>query len=472
MRLKILVLLFCLFPVNHLAQALPIDWNGAVGFDTNVIKNIKRTTDACAEVDGSYCPGDDEGNGRYQSFTLKLNPTIIVNDSASLKAELSTGQIRGGFMGEDTTAQDQSSYFAQSPSGEQTLAINQFYAELYADTALFKVGKFSKNFGLGAMISGGDDIWDRYFSVYNGVEARFNLGKFSIVPVWAKIQTPNPAETTEDMHTGKYDTTETGITAAYEDLNNNFKFSLYYGIREVETNSDLYGTDTGPSEVTLIDIFFEKAWNNFTIAMEIPMMTGEVGTIYDVNDEAKDIDTNAYILETSYQLNPRWLLGLNGGMVKGEDGEDQFSALYLHPNYKIAELMFRYNYQAFQQADQSIFNASVNNANYAKLFAHYKSDAWVWKLAFIMAKANETASTGNQFYNHETNSFTEANADQSDDMGMELDVSFDYIWNPGIIVTGYVGHWMVGDYYGFTNTADGVETADVTATGLRLSMEF
>ncbi|MCO4755315.1 MAG: hypothetical protein KC478_12595, partial [Bacteriovoracaceae bacterium] len=143
-----------------------------------------------------------------------------------------------------------------------------------------------------------------------------------------------------------------------------------------------------------------------------------------------------------------------------------------HPNFKIAQLMFAYNYQAFQDGSQSIFNSSVTNATYAKLFANYTSDAWTWRLAFVMATAGEAASNGDDFYNHETKSYNPATADQEDDLGMEIDVAFDYQWNPNIVVTGYLAHWQVGDYYGFTNSGDGIETSDVTASGLKLAMEF
>ncbi len=469
MRSKILPVAISLFTLSPSAQALPIDWNGTVGFDTNIIENVRRTDDSCSQADESYCAGEDNDHARYQSYVLRLSPTIIVNDSATIKGEVSTGAIRGGFMGDDS--ESQSSFYSQSPNGSQQLAVNQFYAELYADTALFKVGKFAKNFGLGAVINDGSDTWDRFLSVYNGIEANFMLGKFSIAPFWAKIDSPANGSTNPPQ-SGKYDSTETGIVANYDDKNKNFEFSVYYGVRDIETNSDLYGTGTGPAEITLIDVYFKKSWEKFSLGLEIPMMSGEAGTVFGTTDEV-DVDSNAYILQAAYKLNPRWELGLDAGMVKGEDGEDQFNAMYLHPNFKIAQLMFAYNYQAFQANDQgNIFSSSVTNSTYAKLFANYSSDAWTWRMALIMATASETASNGDSFYNHETNSVTTANADQKDDLGMEVDVAFDYQWNPNILVTGYFAHWQVGDYYGFTNSDDGVETSDVTATGLKLSLEF
>lgn len=472
---KLTILLLLLFTFGQFsniqkASALPIDWNGQFGFDTNLLKDVRKTTDDCSQADDSYCVGNDEDNARYQSYIFKLKPTIVVNDSATIKGEISTGSIRGGFTGEDT--QGGTSYFAQSPSGASTLTFNQLYAELYADTALFKVGKFSKHFGLGAVISGGSGVWDRYFSVYNGLEATFNLGKFSIAPVFAKIQTPAPADSA-NPHSGKYDANETGIVASYNDPNSNFDFSAYYAVRSVETDSELYGADADSSEVTIIDIYFRKAWEKFSIAMEIPMLSGEAGRTYGGASASEDLDieSKAFILETAYQANEKWKLGLNAGMVGGEDGSDEFSGMFLHPNYKIGELMFAYNYRGFQDGSD-IFNGSVTNATFAKLYANYKSEAWTWKLALIMAKANEAASEGEAFYNQDTNKFANANFDQDDDLGMEADIAFDYQWNPSILVSGYLAYWQTGDFYGFTNTAQELEVADVTATGMSLSLSF
>lgn len=467
MRSKILPVAISLLSFAPSTYALPIDWNGTVGFDSNIIENVKRSDDDCTAADASYCAGDDNSHARYQSYVLRLSPSIVVNDSATIKGEISTGAIRGGFMGEDSVAQ--SSFYSQTPDGSQELSVNKFYAELYADTALFRIGKFSKNFGLGAVINDGSDTWDRFQSVYSGIEATFNLGKFSLAPFWAKIDTPDSSST--NANSGKYDSSETGLTAKYEDKNQNFEFSLYYGSRDVETNNDLYSPGNGPAKITLIDVFVKKSWEKFSIALEVPMMSGEAGTIFG-GTEDRDVDSDAYIIQTSYELNPRWEFGLDAGFVKGEDGQDQFNAMYLHPNFKIAQLMFAYNYQAFQDGSQSIFNSSVTNATYAKLFANYTSDAWTWRLAFVMATAGEAASNGDDFYNHETKSYNTATADQEDDLGMEIDVAFDYQWNPNIVVTGYLAHWQVGDYYGFTNSGDGIETSDVTASGLKLAMEF
>ena len=147
--------------------------------------------------------------------------------------------------------------------------------------------------------------------------------------------------------------------------------------------------------------------------------------------------------------------------------------MYLHPNFRIAEVMFRYNLAGFQNKNQNIFNSSINNTNYAKLYTRYQSDEWTWNIAVIMATANEAAKTGDSFYNHETNTFATANADQEDDLGMEFDISFDYQWNPNIYVSGFIGYYQVGEFYEFTNnSAETISVEDITASGFRISLDF
>ena len=60
-------------------------------------------------------------------------------------------------------------------------------------------------------------------------------------------------------------------------------------------------------------------------------------------------------------------------------------------------------------------------------------------LKAIMAKANETAKKGDSYYDHRSNTYITAAADQNDDLGMEFDIAFDYEWSPSIMVTGYLG---------------------------------
>lgn len=453
--------------------ALPIDWNGSLGVDSNIIVNARKTGENCANsvpADGSQCIVGTNKHARFQSYVLKLNPSIIVNDSATIKAEISTGNIRGGFLGENTQwgAQAASSYYNTHADGANTLAFNQVYAELYGDAGLFRVGKFAKHFGLGAIINGGNKTWDRFYGQYDGIEAELKLGNFTAIPTWAKIYSE------DTLPNGNSDILEKAVTALYDNSASNLKFGLYYGIREQASDTNFYNNATG-SDVNIIDIFFEKNWDKFRVALEIPMITGEVGNAYGTGNEA-NFASNAYILESSYEINPRWVLGFNAGLVQGDDGAtNEFEGIYLHPNYQITNILFAYDYQGFNDANRNIFQSSISNAQYFQISAKYLSDSWNYNISATIANADKVAKTGQNFYDHENRTLisTGANEDQSTDLGYEFDFGFEYIWNPSVLLSGSVNYLQVGDYYAFDNDASSsINLTNVTSYKLNMSINF
>lgn len=460
--------LTCVCVLSFEAWAIPADWGGSLAFDTQIIQDFRRTGDSCDDTKNGECIKSEEDNARFQSMILRLNPSLIVNDGVTIKGELSTGSNRSSNLGSasEVDSRGGASYFAQTTSS--TMNVNQLYAELYADTALYRVGRFAKNFGLGAVLNDGDQATDRFFTGYEGIEASLKLGSFRLTPMWAKLHTTqNP--------NGRYDAYETSVEAMYDNANRNLKFGVYYGQREIETNNDLFGTNTGPQNVTIIDVFIAKKWENFSFELEVPMLSGEVNNTYGTGEA--DFDTNAYILQTKYKLNNKWNVGVNAGMVKGDDGTtNSFEGMYLHPNYQIAEIMYRYNYHGFNNADATngydIFNSSIVNSTYAQLYFHYEKGEWRWKMSLLWAQANQVAENGKQFYNHQKKKDALATQDQSDDLGYEFDISFEYQWNPQVEFSGFLGYHVVGDYYAFSNDTEELEVTNVMSTGMRLAINF
>src|SRR5690606_28969879 len=145
------------------AWSLPIDWHGVFGVDTTLIdsyRRIKSTTDNSALNNGTqevaFATGN-QANASFQSYVFRLSPTIIVNDSASLKGELTTNYGRGGRFGDDTTRSGSndaafgSALYVHNNSGGDDLLVNQLYAELYSDAATWQIGRHSYEWGLGAV---------------------------------------------------------------------------------------------------------------------------------------------------------------------------------------------------------------------------------------------------------------------------------------------------------------------------------
>ncbi len=481
MNLKKYALLLCTVSLG--AYSLPIDWSGSLGFDATTIKDARGqgscSVAAPANTD-SQCINDDNTDARFQTMLLKLNPTLIVNDSTSIKGELSTGSIRGGFLQEDQETNTSGAYFSAN-EGSSTLNINQLYAELYADTAIYKIGKFSKGFGLGAVINSGDKSWDRFFSAYSGVEANFRLGNLTFVPTYAKISTGNGPGSTAISPSGKYDASETSFEVSYSNAINGLDAGALYAKRKVEIQSDLYASGVS-QKVTLIDLFVKKTWDKFSVALEAPIMSGQVGKTYTENSTGslngieQEFDAKAYIFESTYTPSNKWSFGLNAGLISGDSGADSdFEGMYLHSNYQLANIMFRYDLNGFQDSGSNPFNSSMRNTTYLNLYTDYKTINWKWTLSLLMAKADQVAERGSEFFNHDKKSYstTSAAEDQDNDLGYEIDLGFEYEWNPQIHISGFIGYYFVGDYYSFDNNpSTSIDTSDIVSSGMRISVNF
>jgi hypothetical protein len=318
--------------------------------------------------------------------------------------------------------------------------------------------------------------------MYDGIDAEMKVGNFSLIPYWAKISSYNNGGTTPKAEpNGSYDVREAGVTARYDNKNKDLVVSVLYAKRSSESKNTLYNSDDGSAtpvargktDITVIEPFISKKWNKFVVSAEASLQSGDYGNVYGGTTTKSKLSSMAYILDAKYELNPKWDLGFIGGQVSGDNGDsDNFEATYLHPNFHVADLMFRYNYAAFSEGGRSIFDSSITNTRFYKVHAHYKTDKWVWKGALIMAKALETAQNGKNSYHHEQSYRFLGAKNQSDDLGFELDFGFDYKWNPNVTISGYYGYWKVGDYYSFTNGPDSLSLNNVHGGGLRATLEF
>lgn len=485
------------------AYALPIDWTGVFGADTHMISNTCRTSDKITNVEKPI-PGDGgnrngtqalrsaDCDASFQTYTFRLNPNIIVNDGVTLKGEISTGNIRGNFAGSDSAnnadGSGNNAYFFTTPQQNSSLNVNQMYMELYADTALIKIGRMSRHYGMGMIFDNGSDPWDRFLTAYDGIEAEMKIGNFSVIPHYAKIASADTnAKNTAGNNDGRqasgsYDVRELGLIAKYDNKNRDLVASVLYAKRSSERRNELLNSttttgeiDRGRTEVTIIEPYVSKRWNKLKVAAEASIQSGDYGNVYSATEKSK-ISAQAYILDTKYDLNPKWDIGFLAGQLSGDDGDSsKFEATYLHPNFHIADLMFRYNYAGFTEGGRSIFDSSMTNARFFKFYGNYKTDKWTWKGAFIMANALETADGGGKnAYHHEENYRFASNTKQDDDYGYEIDFGFDYRWNPNVMISGYYGYWAVGDYYSFTNAVSGdkLKTEAVHGGGLRATLEF
>jgi hypothetical protein len=481
---KIYLVLISIFVSN--AYALPIDWHGTFGVDTTRINDFRKganpDTNPTAGSEVIPSTNGNRDNASFQSYVFRLNPNIVVNDSASLFGEITTGYGRGGFYGDNSINRQNTSantpnrsfgnalYYYNTSNSDSNLVLNKFYMELYADTSTFVLGRQPINWGLGAVFNEGNGTWDRHTSVNDGASAKFKIGNFKFTPHWAKISSASGNKT------DTANVTDYGVQALYDNPDKDLAMGVYYGKRKSrQNNTYLQSTATtalGDTSVKLIDIYFKKSWSRYTISGEIPMANGNLGHVYNSTSKV-NYNSKAVIIDNKYEFNEKWTAGLNGGQISGADGsEGTFGAMYLNPNYQIANLLFRYNLFALSNSTQSVWDSYMTNAQYLKLYGKYQNESWVWNAALIYAEAMEVAHSGGFAFDHEKNQRFQANANQSKDLGYEIDFGFDYLWNPNVTVSGNAGYLMTGDYYKFTNTGATTPAKNMYVTSMSVALNF
>lgn len=457
--------------------ALPIDWHGAFGVDTTLIDNYRRVESVVDNSSASSMePGLASGNhssANFENYIFKLQPHIIINDSASLKGEFSSGYNRGGLLGEDSQTNQEGSfgnalYHLNGVSGGNSLVLNQFYIELYSDTATYEIGRHTTHWGLGAVENAGKNLWDRHLYTRDGITMKVKIGSFYIHPFWSKVAQGNSLTRATDIKNW-------GVSLLYDNPERDLTFGLLYSLKEsnafngsIQTDINNPGTtsNVGAADMKMTNIYFKKVLGDFDVAMEIPLITGEIGNLYGIGKT--NYKANAFIVESNYKVSDGWTFGFDGGKVSGDTGNTgSFEAMFLNPNYQVANILFRYNMRAVKCASStsgcgnlSIYDSYITNSTYYKVRANYKGETWDWDFGAIMASAEETASIGKAAYNHEANHrIASSVTTQDSNMGIELDINFRYKWNSEVSVGGGVGYLMTGDYFLYTNNTTVTNTA-------------
>jgi len=458
--------------------ALPIDWHGRAGFSTNLVSDFaRRESDVnnpanSGSMEVPLAAGADK-NANWQNYLFRLEPHIIVNDTATIKAELTSGYGRGGNFG-DSTAPTKRGSFGNAiynnnvnTNGNDSIRFNKLYAEIYADTATYLIGRHTYNFGLGAVVNSGDGMWDRFPYLRDGITVKINLGNFLLEPYWSRQGDGNSL-------TKATRTKDSGISLKYDNTNRDMGFGILYSKKKSGSQADIVNgsnTSLGSTDVTLIDLYFKKSFEKFSFGLEVPILSGEIGNVFGPNTNYK---TKAVIFQSKYKINNSWSFGFDAGQVDGEDGNNsEYGAMYLNPNFQVANLLFRYNTRAVADQSLNIYDSYINNALYAKAFVDYTTERWKWNLAAIHARADQVAKGSGTAYNHETNETFTSSTVQSDDMGFELDMSFDYNWNAEVSIGGRFGWLFTGDYFSYTNDPSVTnETANSYAVELNTMITF
>lgn len=466
------------------AHALPMDWHGTFGVDSTMISNYRFVDNKNDNQTGAGSQEvlSAEGNKQsasWQSYIFRLNPEIIINDSATFKGEFSSGYGYGGTLGDDAQTKTGNNklgdalYYYNQSAGKNVL-LTKAYLELYSDTATYQLGRHTYNWGLGALYSDGANPWDRFSYSRDGITMKVKLGNFHVTPFWSKIAN------TESLARSTY-AKEHGIGLLYDNPEKDITFGINYTVKSSSNLNTTYTTETqtsgatstlGRADVKVTDIYFKKIFGKFDVAVEVPMINGEIGNASPGTNPTK-ISAKAVILESQYRYSDAWDFGFSAGRVDGNDSNTgQFDAVYVNPNYKVANILFHYNMMAVKDQTQSVYDAYLTNALYVKFGAKYKAEKWVFDGAIIHAKANETANAGSVAYNHTKHQYFTAAATQDDSLGTEFDLGATYKWNSEISIGTKLGYLMTGDYYAFNNTTTPNETKNALLLQINAAVKF
>ena len=474
--------IFTLSILNSNTYAMPIDWRGNLSFDSQIISNaryLKKTENSTSIDDGSQeitlgSLSDNEAS--FQSYIFTLSPLIIVNDSTVIKGQLSTGYARGGRLGDDTThtktgLKTAGLYHHQTASGSKALSIQQLYAEIYGSTATYHIGRHPIHWGLGAIYHSGENDWDRFSSLRDGVTMKIKLGNFRFEPFISK-------RWSSDSLSAQTKGNEMGATVTYNNVESDLTLGLLYSKlslseKDTQVTTAQNNNSLGESDLKLTDFVIQKNWKNIKVNIEIPIFSGTIGDVYTAGSSI-DFTGQAFLLNGLYEVNDQLNLNVMAGHVSGEDDDtSEFSALYLNPNFQIANIMFRYNRQALSNQNENVFDSSINNTNFLKVGVTYKDKRSTWNLGVVHAVANEVAtSSSTSAYNHTTGKQFTPSQDQETSLGTEFDVNFKYKWNEETGINLDFGYLIPGDYYAFTNAATTNEVENSLFLNIGVNIKF
>lgn len=278
--------------------ARPADWNVKFGVDSMHLDPLIKTP--------------EKTQSSLKTYLLRISPTILLNDQTSIKMELQ--------------------------EEEGTLQISQFFMILYTDIATYTIGRHPVQWALGAMMSSGEGLWDRYLTVRDGVTMNLQLGNIDISSFW---ETVYPRKTW-------------GIAPLYHNKEKDIKIGVHYS-----------RTRMNKQRFDLFDIYLERILHRFTFAAEIPIRKG------------KEQSTSG-IVRTIYRIDKYWNIGSEIGLISG--GKDK--AITLHRNFNVAEILFKYD------TDESLsLHPQVTNVNYFKFILEHSPSRWTWRSKVIYALA-------------------------------------------------------------------------------------
>jgi hypothetical protein len=469
------------------AKAMDLDWHGQFRSETNWIYGYANSGLLTDAADHGYAiPLNGDSPASFQNLFLRLTPRLMVNDNISLYSNVWLGTPDRGIFGGDQTT---TSVVNQTKTGNATISASTFYGEVATDFGTVTVGRMPLNWGLGVFWNTTTDGFDRMPSTADGFRLESKLGAFKFAPAMYKYRAGSNYGGA--FNSGTPSTTSAGFSSAAD-----YSLALTYanddeqmdlGILFVRRLAGMQSAVENPLSLDTItntgytynvwDFYVKKKTGIFTVAAEIPLVTGLVGN--------NTYNSVAGALKVDAQVDDQWKVKFNGGLANGQDNvavaanaaSAKYTAFSFHPDYRPGMLMFNYNYRNLSNGSLSPFNNPVTNAQFVALGFDYTNAKWshgVQGLYGIAAKAADGAA-GGAYYNtldgHYRSNAAGATV-QEKGLGMELDYSLGYQWDDSLKVGLMAALYFPGKFYEFSNSATPNVNKTVFGTGLNVMMKF
>lgn len=503
-RASFLLAVLSLTVLGDNLYAVQMDWSGQFWFDQQWLNNTQLDRGRPAvdsdsdyyETGGAYIPGTGEKNTIFYSSFLRLKPKLVVNDSIHIKSEFQVGSPVYGFLGRNFPGSAGEQFnVTTSQKDNATLGVARFWASLITDFGTFELGRAPIHWGLGAVWNSGDQLFDRYQSTGDLVRFVGKFGNLYVSPSISKMAMGNSAAGAMDTAASASfpgrivpkeendDVTDFHLAVKYDNTEEDFDFGLMWTRRignPAQTSLQLSPTSAGSNRLNfnILDFYARKKLGRFTLGGEVPLFTGTVGGI---DGSANDYNYKAVavVFEGGYHSDS-WDIILKTGHVPGQgsvdvkseitgtrniyiSGAPDYSAVYLHKNYGLGLIMFRYNLYGLSANNpdnlsgnnlRSPYDNPIVNATYVSVNPTYKLDKWSFQSNWVAAWADETAGSGQAFYNHNRRQFfkkTTGAKNQRSFMGWEIDLGAKFQWDENFFVSWTGGLFFPGPYWEFSN---------------------
>ncbi len=487
----LLGLILLLSPSVHGAT---LDWEGYFRADFNYLNNYSNTDSAPntnnEDNTDTTDPGEsvaNEGSSSTSFFTLfaKLKPSLLINDNIIFRSEWNLGDPLLSFWGDNTGNRV---WESRNPNttlkGSLPLRAARLWLDFHTNFGLVQVGRAPMDWGLGIVFHSGDRPMDRFQSTSDTIRFISKFGYLAIMPFYSKVGLRTNIDGSR-IGNGSDDVTDYGIALKFHNPEEELEAGILFSNRRGDSSQTTFAhpdnstpsnseTETLPSSealsLTLFDLYLKKTWHRITVQAELPIYFGKIPWGTDAGFSTNEYSATGFAGEVSFNLE-EWKHTVRLGMAPGS-ASDNYTALYFHPNYKLGQILFRYNFGGFgDSSSYGPYDTSIVNAQYIMVATENKGDQWSWNGGIIWAQAAQAAESGKRFFNHRTQTLSSNNAagDQSSALGLEFALGGNYAWDENINIRTDAGLFFPGSFFDFAGSAVG-ENATGTMFALSLSL--